>query len=288
MRTITILAVAALAASVSISTAADLTQATITKIVNNVEIVPTASSPQPASLGEIVCGSTGVRTGEGSRAQLTFTDKTLARLGSNTLFSFESGTRKLDLEQGVILLQVPKNAGGATIRSAPVTAALTGTTIMMEYSPGPPGIVKVISLEDHVRVSLTGKLGESVLLGPGQMIVIPADAKSLPDPMTVDVERILKTSRLIKDGELESLGLIIETVEDQKNKLADGKLGEAAGVLPKPYHEDPASLPAGVIDNTINRRDTVQQPLPQPPPPPPPPPAPPRKPQQPDEEFIID
>ena len=88
------------------------------------------------------------------RATAPFADQTLARLGANTLFSFERGTRSLDLENGSILLQVPKDAGGATIRSAPVVAAITGTTVMMEYSPGNPGTVKLIVLEGTVRLSL--------------------------------------------------------------------------------------------------------------------------------------
>ncbi|MBE2180353.1 MAG: FecR domain-containing protein, partial [Chthoniobacterales bacterium] len=257
---------ALLVASVVWSSAAGLNQATVTKIVNNVEVIPPGAQAQAATLGEVISGSTGVRTGSGSRAQLTFADNTLTRLGSNTLFSFERGTRQLDLEQGAILLQVPKDAGGATIRSAPVTAAITGTTVMMEHSPGNPGIVKIIVLEGTVRVSLTGHLGESVLVGPGQMISVAADARRLPDPMTVDIKRILKTSKLIKDGDLASYGLILETVTDQEAQLRDGTLGEADGVLPTPVHDNPATQAAGVMDNLINRHDTVQQPPPPPPP----------------------
>jgi hypothetical protein len=239
--------------------AANLNEATVTRVVKNVEVIAQGAQPKPASVGEIVRGNSDVRTGDESRAQLTFPDRTLARLGENTLFSFERGTRALDLESGAILLQVPKDAGGATIRSAPVTAAITGTTVMMEYSPGNPGVSKLIVLEGTVRLSLTGKLGESVLLGPGQMIAVAANARSLPNPSVVDVKRLLKTSRLIKDGELEAMGLILETADEQQQMLNEGKLGEAppnSGQQPG----NPANIAAGALAAQNFRRDTVQQP----------------------------
>ncbi|MGA1539779.1 MAG: FecR domain-containing protein [Chthoniobacterales bacterium] len=265
------LALAALCAATA--HAATLDQATITRVINSVEVIPADRSPEPASIGEVVRGGTDVRTGGGSRAQLTFPDQTLARLGANTLFSFERGPRRLDLENGSILLQVPKDAGGATIRSAPVTAAITGTTVMMEHSPGNPGSVKLIVLEGTVRLSLTGRLGESVLVGPGQMLAVAANARSLPDPVTVDVKRILKTSKLIKAGDLESMGLIMETVDDQQRMIAEGELNEGGPLLPDSFAQNPALQAANVANSIINRRDTVPQPTPKPAAPPPPPPA---------------
>ena len=175
--------------AIASAAAGNLNQATITRVVKNVEVISQGAQPKPANVGETVGGGSDVRTGEESRAQLTFPDQTLARLGENTVFSFERGTRALDLESGAILLQVPKDAGGATIRSAPVTAAITGTTVMMEYSPGNPGTVKLIVLEGTVRLSLAGRLGESVLVGAGQMISVAANVRSLPNPSTVTNSR---------------------------------------------------------------------------------------------------
>jgi len=259
--------------------AAPLNEATVTRVVNKVEVIPANAAPQPADIGEVVRGQTSVRTGGNSRAQLTFADQTLARLGANTLFSFERGTRALDLENGSILLQVPKGAGGATIRSAPVTAAITGTTVMMEYSPGNPGTVKLICLEGTVRLSLAGRLGESVLVGPGQMLAVAANARSLAEPVTIDVKRILKTSKLVKEGDLESMGLIMETVEIQQRQLADGKLAEGNPDILVQQSSNPGLISAAVANAIENRRDTAPQstapPAPPPTPPPTPPPVPP-------------
>jgi len=270
-----------LAASVLVC-AAPLNQATVTRVVNKVEVIPADATPQPADVGEIIRGQTSVRTGGNSRAQLTFADQTLARLGANTLFSFERGTRALDLENGSILLQVPKGAGGATIRSAPVTAAITGTTVMMEYSPGNPGTVKLICLEGTARLSLAGRLGESVLVGPGQMLAVAANARSLASPVTIDVKRILKTSKLVKEGggELKSMGLIMETVDDQQRQLADGKLTEGNPDVLVQQSGNPGLINSTVANAIENRRDTAPQsaaPAPTPPAPTPPP-APPEPP----------
>jgi hypothetical protein len=275
------LLVASLLLPVAVATAAPLNEATITKVVNSVEVIPPDGQPQAATLGEIVRGRTGIRTGGASRAQLTFADQTLARLGANTLFSFERGTRALDLENGTILLQVPKDAGGATIRSAPVTAAITGTTVMMEYSPGNPGTVKLIVLEGTVRISLKGRLGESVLVKAGEMISVAADARSLPNPVGVDIKRVIRTSRLVQEGDLDSMGLIMETIEEQQQGLTDGSLVEGA---PGPNLENPALTGASALATQNQRLNTVPPPTPPPPPPvmmtppPTPPPTPPATP----------
>lgn len=265
----------ALLLAAGIVSAAPLNQATVTRVVNKVEVIPADAAPQPADVGEIIRGQTSVRTGGNSRAQLTFADQTLARLGANTLFSFERGTRALDLENGSILLQVPKGAGGATIRSAPVTAAITGTTVMMEYSPGNPGTVKLICLEGTVRLSLAGRLGESVLVGPGQMMAVAANARSLAAPVTIDVKRILKTSKLVKEGNLASRELIMETVAIQQQQLADGKLAEGNPDVLVQQSSNPGLISATVANAIENRRDTAPQSAAPPAPAPTPPPVPP-------------
>jgi FecR protein. len=52
-----------------------------------------------------------------SRSELKFPDQTLARLGANTIFSFNEGTRDLNLQDGAMLLRVPK--GRAAQRLVP-------------------------------------------------------------------------------------------------------------------------------------------------------------------------
>lgn len=116
--------------------AAPLREASVTRIINDVRIMDTAGAQRAATLTETVRERQAVVTGLQSRAELLFPDQTLTRLGANTVFTFKEGTRAMDLQRGTMLLQVPKGAGGAQIKTAAVTAAITGTTLMVEYSPG--------------------------------------------------------------------------------------------------------------------------------------------------------
>jgi FecR protein. len=95
-----------------------LREAKVTQVVKDVKILATQSEPRPATTNDVIRGDTSVKTGVESRAELTFADLTIARLGANTLFTFNEGTRTVDLANGAILLRVPKASGGAKIQTA--------------------------------------------------------------------------------------------------------------------------------------------------------------------------
>jgi hypothetical protein len=196
--------------------AAELKEARVTRIIKEVRLLPAQAAPRPAVVNDNVRSGTAVRTGADSRTELTFTDLTLARLGANTIFSFNEGTRNLDLGGGAVLLQVPKGAGGAKITTAAVTAAITGTTVLMEYHRN--AYIKFIVLEGTARMYLKNRLGESVLIGPGQMLIVNPNAKSLPDPVHVDLKRLVKTCLLITEfAPLASQPLILQQIQIQQN-----------------------------------------------------------------------
>jgi hypothetical protein len=72
------------AASIS---AADLAQAVVRQKVNVVTVAPSLSAAaRPAATGSVVQNQNVVRTGNESRAELEFTDLTLARMGANSIF----------------------------------------------------------------------------------------------------------------------------------------------------------------------------------------------------------
>ena len=99
---------------------------------------------------------------------MTFSDETVVRLAANTAFNFKDGTRDLNLGEGAVLIQAPKGANGATIHAASVAAAVTGTTVIIEYHPG---AYKFLVLEGTGRLYRPGYLGDSVLVVPGQMVI---------------------------------------------------------------------------------------------------------------------
>jgi quercetin dioxygenase-like cupin family protein len=203
--------------------AAQSQEATVKQIINDVQLLPVEGAPRPAAVNDNVANGTGVKTGIDSRTELTFADQTLARLSANTTFSFNKGTRNLDLADGAMLLRVPKGAGGAKITTVAITAAITGTTVIIEYHSH--AYIKFISLEGTARVYLKRRPGESVLVRPGQMLITNPDAKSLPDPVDIDLDRLLKTSRLIVDfPPLGSDRLMTSEIQNQRDQKARGVL----------------------------------------------------------------
>ena len=196
--------------------ATELNQATITRLINNVQLRPGQEAPRAAVLSDNVPDGTTVATGMDSRTELTFTDQTSARLSANTIFSFNKGTRNLDLAEGAMLLRVPKGVGSAKITTGAVTAAINGTTVIVECHPH--AYLKFISLEGTARLYLKRRWGESVLVRPGQILITNPDAKSLPDPVDVDLARLLKTSLLVIDfPPLGSQNLIAKESEKQQS-----------------------------------------------------------------------
>ena len=207
------------------SFAGPLTSAEVTKVINRVSVIDPAKGTHPAVLRDVIKDNLALQTGARSRSELLFQDNTLTRIGAETFFSFKTGTRDLTLEKGSMLLQVPKGLGGATIHTAAVTAAITGTTIMMEYSPGQ--YLKVLVLEGSLRLSRNGSFGDSLVLHPGKMVIMRPDAKKIPDPIDIDLAEIVRTSTLVNfpgSKVLPSIPLIQAAITDQAKAMAKGTL----------------------------------------------------------------
>jgi len=207
------------------SIAGPLTSAEVTKVINRVSVIDPAKGTHPAVLRDVIKDNLALQTGARSRSELLFQDNTLTRIGAETFFSFKTGTRDLTLEKGSMLLQVPKGLGGATIHTAAVTAAITGTTIMMEYSPGQ--YLKVLVLEGSLRLSRNGSFGDSMVLHAGKMVIMRPDAKKIPDPIDIDLAEIVRTSTLVNfpgSKVLPSMPLIQAAITDQAKAVAKGTL----------------------------------------------------------------
>ena len=258
--------------------AAQLKEARVSQVIKDVNLLPGQAAPRPARVSDQVRNGTAVRTGVESRAELVFTDQTLARLGANTIFSFNEGTRNLQLGGGAMLLRVPKNAGGAQINTAAITAAITGTTVMLEFHPN--AYIKFIVLEGTGRIFRNDRVGESVLVHAGQMLIVNPKGKGLPEPVDVDLDRLMKTSELINGFEsLPSDALIAEAILAQAKMMNDGDLIETnlvifgGGTLVSKL--DPTNANAIDQANASGARPLQSPPPPQTPTPPPITPTPP-------------
>ena len=117
----------ALASGLPNETSADqLKEAKVTQVIQDVRVLPSNASPRPAAVNDNVRQGTAVQTGVQSRSELTFKDRTITRLGEQTIFSVGEGPRSIDLGSGQFLLYAPKKAGGAKVKMGSVTAAITG------------------------------------------------------------------------------------------------------------------------------------------------------------------
>src|SRR6266513_2928360 len=262
-----------LASAVSVP-AAQLKEARVTQVVKDVKLLPTGAAARPAAVSDEVRNGTAVRTGVDSRSELKFTDQTLARLGANTLFSFNEGTRNLNLQDGAMLLRVPKGAGGAKINSSAVTAAITGTTVMVEThaltKKNKNSYYKFIVLEGTARLYLPGRLGESTLVKAGQMIIMRADSKMIPEPVDVDIGKITQSSLLVTgfSTPLGSEALIAFEKTKQNEQKNSGQLYETnlaiLGAGTNVVLADPNTVDVAVSAES----NAAQSPTPAPTPPP--------------------
>jgi hypothetical protein len=207
--------------------AEELKEAKVTQVVQDVKLLPSGAAPQPATVNADVRQGTAVQTGVQSRSELTFKDKTITRLGEKTIFSVGKGARTIDLGSGQFLLYVPKKAGGAKVKMGPVTAAITGTTVLGNYDPS--GVTTFVVLEGGACMSLDS-VGQRIYVGPGQQLTYDPIANRLEDPVDVDLNQVL-TSPLIKDfRQLPSAGLIQTTMQNQHAALV-GDNGELAAAV---------------------------------------------------------
>lgn len=175
--------------------AAIAAEARVTQVVREVKLLPANASARPAVLNDQVREGVAVRTGDRSRSELTFPDVTITRLGANTIFSFDRDGHDVALSGGSVLLRVPKNSGGGSVRTNAVSVAITGTTLILETGRG--GRAKLIMLEGSGRLSLNRYRNQSRDVFAGQMLEVPAGARTLPMPKNIDLNQVMRSHPLI-------------------------------------------------------------------------------------------
>jgi hypothetical protein len=207
---------AVLCGAASAVPAADLSQAVVREKYNVVTLAPNrAGEPRPAAPGAVIQDEGVVRTGTDSRAGIEFADLTLARLGSNSIFSFDAKARTLNASQGAVLFSKPTNSGPIQVRSGAISGAITGSTGFISNvaieGVGPAGrtrsnrkgattLVGMLEGKFQGGSRWTDSAGRDhtvpFRLGPGEMLIARPDAP--PRMAQFDIPRFLKTSPLVK------------------------------------------------------------------------------------------
>lgn len=173
--------------------AAQTSQARITRAVKDVKLVPTQGSPRAVSTDERLGDGAVLRTGVDSRAEVAFGGSAILRLGGNTAVQLRNHARGLELRDGAVLFQVPRGERAAKITTAGINVATTGTTGIIERFGS--AYVKILVLEGTARVYLN-KVGESLLVNPGQLLITKPGAKTLPEAVHFNIAQLVKTSLL--------------------------------------------------------------------------------------------
>jgi len=247
----------------SVCRADDLKQSKFTQVVNQVNVVSAADqSEHAAAVNDVFKMPDVIRTGASSRAEMVAEDKTITRVGANTVFSFDPAARTIGLQQGSVLFHAPHGKGGGTIHTASATASVLGTTIIVSATAN--GGFKVLDLEGTVKVQLPN--GNIQTLNPGEMVfLLPGGGIS---PVIIfNLGDQVKGSLLVNgfNDPLPSIDLIDTEIARQLEEILKHHF-ENVGT-PDGGNPDGGGLPQSVeIRTDIDNNSDVNH---QPPPPPP-------------------
>ena len=221
--------------------AAEKKEARVTQVIRDVRLLASNTAPRPAALNESVREGTAVRTGDESRAELTFSDQTLARLGANTVFGFNEGARTYNLGSGAILMSAPRGSGAVKVMTSAATAALTGFTAIYEFHANTWS--KFIVLHGDGTIVFKNASAAPCRLHTGQMMIWAPHPTRCPEVLNVDLSKLLQ-GKLVKgfNRPLPELDLILADIENQRTSPPSG------GLI------DPTSQ--DTIDQGINARPT--------------------------------
>ena len=199
-----------LGAQTRLANADTLKEARVSQVIQDVRLLEAHAAPHAAAVNDKVIQGSAVRTGTESRAELTFNDLTITRLGANTIFSFTAGARQAELTQGAILLQVRPGAPAVRANTTAVTVAVMGGTALL--SAGPP--TKFMVLEGIGTIYPLGHPEKAVTVHGGEMVI--AEHGHVKKPEKFDVKLVLATSPLITDfAPLANLPLIQTVMNEQ-------------------------------------------------------------------------
>ena len=200
-----------------------LTESTFTEIIQEAKVIAAASKVEtPAETNMLFKSPDLVRTGQASRVELTAKDRTITRIGANTVFTFAQGGRDIQLHEGSVLFHSPRGAGGGAIKNRGTSAAVLGTTEIGTVLPD--GSFKVMDLEGNVRVTLRN--GQSAVLGPGEMLTVSPDGTGLGATQSFDLAALAASLELVTgfSNTLSSLSLIQEAAREQSRQIAEGRI----------------------------------------------------------------
>lgn len=201
---------------VSHALGADFPAARISRVLKDVALAPAGSGARAVKAGDFVPEGATVRTGAEARAEITLPGPAVARLGGRSSLRVTGNGSQLELGEGLVLFQVPKQGSGMTFKTGAINVSGGGGTGLMERYGG--AYVKILVLEGEARV-YTARMGESIVMTAGQLLITGPKAEGLPEPVHFDIEHLYKTSLLTNSdfAPLATRASILEAIQKQKN-----------------------------------------------------------------------
>jgi mannose-6-phosphate isomerase-like protein (cupin superfamily) len=199
--------------------------AKVTESVNVVEYGPKPSDLSPAPTGTLVHDGEYLKTGQLARAEMQLPAGNITRLGANTLFNYSVDSNTVDLQSGTILFCKKKNTSELSIKTAAVTAGITGTTGFVNVH----GKTYIFGIVEGKATAHAG--GQSFPIGAGEILEFRPGAKPLV--FAFDVPKFLRTSPLITKfkGRLPNQAQIDAEVASYQDDVHRGFIQPPSGAI---------------------------------------------------------
>jgi hypothetical protein len=189
------------------------------------------SPPESVKVNDVVQAGGQIFTGLNSGIEIVFPDGVLARLGPGTVLSINAKNGSFTLEQGSLLMQIPEGAASVNIVTGNVSYESGNATLLIEHTP--KGYAKFIVVEGEAKASIKNRFGEWMPVDAGKMLILTPGSNNLPDPVDVNLKRLVQTSGLIHlkgdtrtagDASPFNTGKIDNTVLEQQKTISTGAL----------------------------------------------------------------
>ncbi len=222
---------------------------TFTEVIKDVFVIdPGTKKETPAKTGDKLVPPNVLKTGADSRAELVADDKTVTRVGSNTIFSVEANSRDVNLTQGSVLFHSPAGRGGGRIKSAGATASVLGTTLAVSANSDGGFKTSLLEGKGEVKDPKGGKVG----LVAGQ-VTFAKPGGGLSPALNFDLRAQISSSKLVGgfSSPLASIAKIEAAVAVQQAKISGGALANT-GLLIGDRPDAAFDVDSTIVDRQVN------------------------------------
>ena len=155
-----------------------------------------------AILNDKIESDTQVGTGEQSMCEISLDDKSITRIGANSMFLFVQKERLVKCDKGTFLVSKDPETETMTVTTGSVTAAVNGSTVVFDVRDDATHIAVA---ETTTGVVVTDKNGKSITLQSGEGISATVNGMTSSTPKSVDVKDLISSSPLFNEKGLAPL-----------------------------------------------------------------------------------